>query len=113
MLPRGERCPGLPHFSRRRAVRNPSAVWKFIYRFIGYSQPERFILERHFHFDPKILELPGDVYMFGDWQSAKYFEDIRDVLLKELTPKEPATGATADLLFAGIPWHCMSVGRIM
>lgn len=41
--------------------------------------------EKHYHFDPDILTLRGDIYLNGFWQSEKYFEDIQDLLRSELT----------------------------
>ena len=39
----------------------------------------RFV-EQQFHFDPRFLELNGDVYLDGYWQSPRYFESIQDEL---------------------------------
>lgn len=39
--------------------------------------------EKDFSFDRKILDLKSDVYLDGDWQSYKYFEDIREVIRKD------------------------------
>jgi len=36
-------------------------------------------------FNPSILNLKGDIYLDGYWQSPKYFEKIREVLLEEFT----------------------------
>jgi virulence-associated protein VapD len=38
-------------------------------------------------FDPKILNLKGNIYLEGYWQNEKYFKDIRNILLKEFTLK--------------------------
>lgn len=40
-------------------------------------------------FNQQVLELPDNVALEGVWQSEKYFKDIRDILLKELTLKNP------------------------
>lgn len=37
----------------------------------------RFVAERHFHFDPAVLELPDNVCLFGYWVSERYFADLR------------------------------------
>jgi hypothetical protein len=49
-----------------------------------------------FCFDPRfrILKPHGDLYMDGLWQSVKYFEDIEDILRRDLkiaSPHEPQT----------------------
>jgi len=43
----------------------------------------RFVGERHFHFDPQILELPDNVCLFGYWMSEKYFSDSADQIRRE------------------------------
>ena len=40
-------------------------------------------------FNPKVLAWAGDIYLDGYWQSPRYFDDIREVLLKELTLAAP------------------------
>lgn len=39
--------------------------------------------ERHFHFDPIVSGLSGDIYLDGYWQSPKYFESIEATIKKE------------------------------
>lgn len=46
-----------------------------------YKEKERTI------FDKDVFNYQ-DIYLDGYWQNEKYFIDIRDILLKELTPKE-------------------------
>lgn len=45
------------------------------------------IREKFFHFDPEILELRGDVYLDGYWQSARYFADWEDAIRQDFTFK--------------------------
>lgn len=45
--------------------------------------------ERHFHFDPSVIELSAPVYLDGFWQSEKYFSNIAEVLRQEFTPTAP------------------------
>ena len=40
--------------------------------------------KKEFFFDPEVTKIK-DGYLFGYWQSFKYFENIRDVLIKEFT----------------------------
>ena len=40
-------------------------------------------------FQPEILDSPDNIYLAGNWQTEKYFVEIRDILLKELTLKNP------------------------
>ncbi len=56
------------------------------------------VSERHFHFDPDVLECPDNVCLVGYWQDERYFGEIRDILLRELTLKSPPAGATKAVL---------------
>lgn len=46
----------------------------------------RIYRERHFHFDPSVVNLQPPVYLFGHWQSERYFLDCIDAIRRELTP---------------------------
>jgi len=59
--------------------------------------PRTYIKEKHFHFDPDILNLPNDVYLDGYWQSEKYFADISGIIRREFTVKVPWTGENKEL----------------
>ncbi|HVN40475.1 MAG TPA: alpha-1,2-fucosyltransferase [Myxococcota bacterium] len=54
--------------------------------------------ERHFHFDPEVLDLPDGSCLHGYWQSERYFADVADDVRRELTVERPATGRNAELL---------------
>lgn len=45
------------------------------------------VKEQFFHFDPNILDLSGDVYLDGFWQSEKYFKDVEGLIRNELSIK--------------------------
>lgn len=55
------------------------------------------IREKHFHFDPDILNLPDGVYLDGYWQSEKYFADIAGIIRQEFTVKTPQRGQDKEL----------------
>lgn len=51
---------------------------------------DRRIKEKYFHFDPEILKIRKPViYLYGLWQSYKYFEGISDIIRKEFQLKIP------------------------
>jgi hypothetical protein len=53
-------------------------------RLIGLSAASPFhYVERHFHFDPAVLDAPDNTYLEGYWQSEKYFRDTEDIILHE------------------------------
>lgn len=47
-----------------------------------------YVKERSREFDEKILFLHGNLYIDGDWQSEKYFSDIRDVVKTDFSLKQ-------------------------
>jgi len=54
--------------------------------------------ERHFHFDPEVLDLPDGSCLQGYWQSERYFADAADDVRRELTLERPAAARNALLL---------------
>jgi hypothetical protein len=52
----------------------------------------RVVSERFYHFDPAVLSCPDDVCLTGFWQSEKYFQDVSEVIRRELSVKTPLTG---------------------
>jgi hypothetical protein len=50
--------------------------------------PKTHFRERHYRFDPEVLELKPPCYLSGFWQSEKYFADIVETLRMELAPIE-------------------------
>jgi hypothetical protein len=59
--------------------------------------PMSYINEQHYHFDPRILDLPDGVYLDGYWQSEKYFADIVELIREEVSVKDPLAGRNAEL----------------
>ena len=49
------------------------------------ERPIPLIRERHFNFDPSILELSDNTCLEGYWQSEKYFRDIEPVIRNDFT----------------------------
>ncbi len=52
--------------------------------------------ERGRRFNPKILEVTGDAYLIGYWQSYKYFIDFDSQLREEFTPRNPISARTSN-----------------
>ncbi|KHJ39622.1 glycosyl transferase family 11 [Pedobacter glucosidilyticus] len=40
--------------------------------------------EKHFNFDPEVLDLTNNFYLYGYWQCEKYFSSIKDIIIKDL-----------------------------
>lgn len=49
-------------------------------------------------FDERLAKINGDIYLDGFWQSERYFNSIRDILLKEFTFKEAADAENSRML---------------
>lgn len=64
-----------------------SVYWRLQYRKPYHKQ--NIIKEKNFTFDNNILDCKNNVFLDGYWQSHYYFDNIRAVLLDELTPKHP------------------------
>jgi hypothetical protein len=54
----------------------------------------RWIVEQDRHYDPSLLDLRGNVYLEGTWQSPKYFEEVSSLIRQELTLKTPPSPET-------------------
>lgn len=65
---------------------------------ISSYEGKSFIAEKHCHFDPEILNLGGNVYLQGYWQSEKYFSDIEDIIRKDFAFKIPPTEANQKMM---------------
>ncbi|MDA4844247.1 alpha-1,2-fucosyltransferase [Hoeflea poritis] len=60
--------------------------------------PPRIVREQGMAFDPKVIALPGDVFLHGYWQSERYFCDFAQRLRQELSVKTPPDKANTALL---------------
>lgn len=50
------------------------------------------VKERSLHFDPGLLDISGEAYLEGYWQSERYFQDIAPILHSEFTVRDPLEG---------------------
>lgn len=50
------------------------------------------VREKHFHFDPEILELKDNVFLEGYFQSERYFRDVEPIIRKEFVVRTPLSG---------------------
>lgn len=54
---------------------------------LNINSNNKYIRERSFAFDSKILDLRGDLYLDGYWQTEKYFNNIAPLIRKEFSLK--------------------------
>jgi len=110
----------LSHFNVRENFASPEEVLKLTVVGEGFlrnllrkllgrtSNPIRkHVRERHYHFDPDIFRLHGDLYLNGYWQSEKYFKDIESVIREDLTFKNPLPPNDSE--YAQLLANCNSV----
>ena len=57
-----------------------------------------YFYEKSINFNQEFKELPAHTYLEGYWQTEKYFNDIRTLLLEELSFKNAPNGENAKLL---------------
>lgn len=67
-------------------------------RFLGPLRPMTLLRETPGAYNASISRARPDTYLFGFWQSEKYFKDIRTNLLEELSPVAPPSPQDAEVL---------------
>jgi hypothetical protein len=78
---------------KMRAVEGSERAWAWLAsnRILGrvpLATPWAVTRERSFSFDESVRGAQDGSYLYGYWQSARYFEDIRELLVAELQPRE-------------------------
>jgi len=88
---------GIPFPSRQGLF---AKAWRNAYRALDSMKPlqkRKVILEPDFGFHPEILEIKGDAYLSGVWQSEKYFTDYAEQIRKDFQLAKPL-GKTSESL---------------
>lgn len=67
-------------------------------RYLPLLSRTRLIRERGFGYNESVAHAKTGSYLLGFWQSEKYFADIRETLLRELTPLAPPSPRDTQLL---------------
>ena len=58
---------------------------------------KEFVLEPHFHYWPKIKHVPRECFLFGYWQSEKYFKKYASAIRTDFTFTSPWSDMNAEL----------------
>ena len=97
----------LSHFNIIESLATPAEIEHLSLRAPGFidrlfrkrpRRPSTYIKEKQYHFDPRILDLKGDIYLAGNWVSPKYFDDIAEIIRHDFSFKKEAEGKNAELL---------------
>ncbi|RLB88588.1 MAG: alpha-1,2-fucosyltransferase [Deltaproteobacteria bacterium] len=64
--------------------------------FMAVFRCRGFVVEPHAHYWPGIKKVPRDCYLYGYWQSEKYFNEVAPVIRADFRFKSPLTGKNAD-----------------
>ena len=74
-----------------------SGVWKLVDKLKPYCKRST-IKYKGYDFDPNILKLSGNFYLDGYWQSEKYFQNIENMIRKEITLKKSLSSKYTELI---------------
>jgi Glycosyl transferase family 11 len=90
--------PGEIASIRFKETKGVASLFSWSLRMLGKDRPApRDFRERHFHFDPTLLNASDGVYLDGYWQSEKYFADIADIIRTEFTVRYPLDSRNKEL----------------
>lgn len=81
---------------RRAALQAPLIVWDYLTA--GKNGPKRPFFhedEMRLRYDPRVLTIGDNVYLWGHWQCERYFDDISDTLRDDFTVKTPPSDANS------------------
>lgn len=57
----------------------------------------RFTVEPHFNYWPDFVNLKSDCYLYGYWQSEKYFKAFKNDIRRDFTFRQPLSGLNGEL----------------
>lgn len=92
----------LDKFRTKYKLADADEVKRLKYPYGPISRLSSFMWQKIFRkfnigWEPWVLEKKGDVYLDGYWQSPRYFNDIRDVILEDFTLVAPLSRAAQNI----------------
>jgi hypothetical protein len=72
----------------KKVLRRPQFIW---------LRGKKFVAEPHFNYWPGLFNLTDDCYLFGYWQSERYFKSFESIIRRDFTFREPLTGLNSKL----------------
>lgn len=67
----------------RWALNTKKRLGFYRYTTFDFYRDIKYLQEKSFSFDPSVLDVQGNIYLDGYWQTEKYFSEIRGILLRE------------------------------
>lgn len=82
-----------------KAIRPSTGLKRKVHQLFRFHEKKHFIAERqYFVYDPSLFSAPANSYLYGFWQTPKYFLDIEAIIREDFKFKDPAIGANKVLL---------------
>ena len=66
-------------------------------RQFSWLRGEKFVVEPHFNYWPDIVNVNGDCYLYGYWQSERYFKAFEAIIRQDFIFREPLQEQNAEL----------------
>jgi hypothetical protein len=66
-------------------------------RQFSWLRGEKFVVEPHFNYWPDIVNVNGDCYLYGYWQSERYFKEFEAIIRQDFIFREPLQEQNAEL----------------
>ncbi len=65
--------------------------------FKSKKQIKTYYKEKYYNFDSAVIRIKNSIYLFGYWQSEKYFIDFKSEILNDFSLKNPPTVETKEM----------------
>jgi hypothetical protein len=96
-----------PEEIKSLTVREKNLFERLFKKKAGY--PNSYVKEQQRHFDPSILDLKGDLYLEGNWNSPKYFDDIDHIIRNDFTFRQPPLEINLELIDRILSLNAVSI----
>jgi len=84
----------------KKGLRRPQLAW---------LRGKKFVVEPHFHYWPDLFKLIGDRYLYGYWQSERYFKQFESTIRQDFTFRELLSGRNLELALKIANSHSVSL----
>ena len=82
-----------------RKIRPSIGLKRKVHKLFHFQEKKHFVSEQnYFLFDKSLFTCPSNSYVYGFWQTEKYFNEVAELVRKDFTFKDSATGKNKILL---------------